>query len=106
MQVMNLEKDEPIKSSYFSILTRASMDIVGGLVQATCDEPDDVINRALTITQLKRALTAHAYTRGAVFGLRGDMVITKDVSKQLHDQLESLLAIIHDLLEAAWTHGH
>lgn len=106
MQVMNLEKDEPIKSSYFSILTRASMDIVGGLVQATCDEPDDVINQALTITQLKRALTAHAYARGAVFGLRGDMVITKDVSKQLHDQLESLLAIIHDLLEAAWTHGH
>ena len=34
------------------------------------------------------------------------MVITKDVSNQLHDRLESLLAIIHDLLEEAWTHGH
>jgi hypothetical protein len=106
IQVMNLEKDEPIKSSYYSILSRASMDIVGGLVQATCDESDDIINRALTITQLKRTLTAHAYARGAIFGLRGDMAITKDVSKQLHDQLESLLAIIHDMLEAAWTHGH
>jgi hypothetical protein len=81
------------------------MDIVGGLVQATCEDPedpDDRIHRALNITQLKRALSGHAYARGAIFGLHSDKAITKDQSDSLHNQLESLLDRIHALSEAAW----
>ncbi|QDV44996.1 hypothetical protein Enr13x_48690 [Stieleria neptunia] len=59
-------------------------------------------HRALAITQLKRALTGHAYARGAVFGLRSDETITGEQSSQFHDQLDTLLTTIHHLAEYAW----
>ena len=103
MQVMNLGQDESKISSFVSMLVRASMDMVGGLVQVTSDEADSNVDRALTITQLKRALSSYAYARGAIFGLQGDNRITQDQSNQLHGQLQSLLETIHSLFEAAWT---
>jgi hypothetical protein len=103
MQVMNLEQDSSQTSSFSSTLMRSSLDIVGGLVQATSDEVVDNVHRALTISQLKRALSGHAYARGAICGLRGENRITKDQSQQLHGQLQSLLEKIHALFEAAWT---
>jgi hypothetical protein len=104
MEVMDLAEGD-VNSSFVSTLVRAGMDIVGGLVQATCEDPedpDDKIHRALNITQLKRALSGHAYARGAIFGLHSDKAITKDQSDSLHNQLESLLGRIHALSEAAW----
>ena len=85
------------------VLTRACMDIMGGLVQATCFDLDDVASRALAITQLKRALTGHAYARGAVFGLRAEQAITQVQSTELHARLKALLAKIHELAESAWS---
>ncbi len=101
-QVMNLEKSDLQQSSFASLLKRACLDMVGGLVQATSGETDDVIDRALTISQLKRALSAHAYARGALFGMHSEQTITKAESKQFQEQLEKLLEIIHELSEAAW----
>lgn len=101
--VFDLTRNDSTQSSYFSVLSRASMEIVGGLVQATSDEMDDNIGRALAITQLKRALSGHAYARASVIGLRSEKAITDEQSKQLFKQLKSLLAIIHDLSAVAWS---
>lgn len=102
-EVFDLTRKDSTQSSYFSVLTRASMEIVGGLVQATSDEMDDNTGRALAITQLKRALSGHAYARAAVIGLRSEKAITDEQSKQLSKQLKSLLTIIHDRSAAAWS---
>lgn len=102
-EVLNLSRDDSTQSSFFSVLTRATIEIAGALAQATSDDLDDNIGRALTITQLKRALSGHAYAQGAVSGLRSEEAITGVQSEQLHKQLKSLLAIIHELSEAAWT---
>ena len=79
------------------------MDIMGGLVQATSFDLDDITSRALAITQLKRAFTGHAYARGAVFGLRAEEAITQGQSTELRAQLGALLAEIHELAESAWS---
>ena len=79
---------------------------MGGLAQATDGEFDSRIDRAIAITQLKRALTGHAFAQGAVFGLRSANAINQETSTQLHDQLAALLAQIHELSSAAWDeHG-
>ena len=103
MTAMDLANEESNPSSFISVLTRASMDMVGGLVQATSDSLDDNLHRALAITQLKRALSGHAFARGAIFGLRSEEVITQEQSTQLHNDLESLLINIHELAETAWS---
>jgi hypothetical protein len=103
MQVMDLGHGDANQSSFISMLTRASLDMVGGLAQATHDESGDNIQRALAITHLKRALSGHAYARGAIFGLRREKAITGDQSKRLHEQLQLLLATIHELSDSAWT---
>ncbi|KAA1257983.1 hypothetical protein LF1_04740 [Rubripirellula obstinata] len=105
MTAMDLEKDDTSKSSFILVLSRASMDIVGGLVQATSDDLDDNIHRALAITQLKRALSGHAYARGAIFGLRSEEDITQEQSGEFHRQLESLITTIHELAKTAWSQG-
>lgn len=76
--------------------------MVGGLAQATCRDFDDITHRVLAITQLKRALSGHAFARGALFGLHSEEAITKKTSDRLHDQLEGLLDIIHEQSAAAW----
>ncbi len=101
-QVMDIAKNKSDQSSFSAVLTHGCLDILGGIVQATCDEPDDIALRALAITQLKRALKGHAFARGAVFGLRSDETITEEQSTQLHESLESLLTTIHSLAEQAW----
>lgn len=101
---MNLAKDESHPSSFVSVLTRASLEVFGGLVQATSSEDlSDITERALTITQLKRALTGHGFARGALFGLQDVNVISKVQADELHTQLESILTTIHALAEQAWT---
>ncbi len=103
MAAIELANNDSKKSSFATVLTRACMDIMGGLVQATCLDWDDVTSRALAITQLKRALTGHAYARGAVFGLRAEQAITQVQSTELHARLKALLAKIHELAESAWS---
>ncbi len=100
---IELANNDSKKSSFSMVLTRACMDIMGGLAQATCFDLDDVTSRALAITQLKRALTGHAYARGAVFGLRAEQAITQVQSTELHAQLKAILAKIHELAENAWS---
>jgi hypothetical protein len=102
--VMNLDTHETQKSSFLSVLSRASMDMVGGLFQATSDSLDHNLHRALAITQLKRAFSGHAFARGAIFSLRSEEAITQEQSTQLHNDLESLLTTIHELAESAWSH--
>jgi hypothetical protein len=98
-----LANNDSEKSSFRNILTRACMDIMGGLVQATSLDLDDITSRALAMTQLKRALTGHAYARGAVFGLRAEEAITQEQSTELRAQLEAILVKIHKLAESAWS---
>ncbi|PAY19290.1 hypothetical protein CKO51_11785 [Rhodopirellula sp. SM50] len=102
LAVMELAKTECTKSSFISVLVRASMDMVGGIAQATSGDLSDITHRALAITQLKRALTGHAYARGAIFGLRSDETISGEQSTQFLDQLDTLLTTIHRLAENAW----
>jgi hypothetical protein len=83
--------------------------MLGGIVQATCDEGDiedgdgeDHLARAWAISQLKRALSGLAYARGAVFGLRSEEIISDSLARELFEQLESILATIHELSAKAW----
>ena len=102
MAVMDLDDEGVKRSSFRPMLSRASMDMVGGLVQATRSELEDITHRTLAITQLKRALAGHGYARGAVFGLWSEDAISDQQSTQLHEQLESILTAIHSLAEKAW----
>lgn len=103
MATFELANNDSEKSSFMNILTRACMDIMGGLVQATSLDLDVVTSRALAITQLKRAFTGHAYAQGAVFGLRAEEAITQEQSTELRAQLEAILGKIHKLAERAWS---
>ncbi len=100
--VMEFEKDASPPSPFISIACRGAMDMVGGIVQATDDAFDAPMDRALAITQLKRALTGHAFARGAIFGLRSAGAISDETSTQLHEQLAEILKTIHHLVERAW----
>lgn len=100
--VMDLAEQSKSESSFLSILTRSCLDIMGGLVQATSGDLDDRMDRALSISQLKRALNGHGFARGAVFGLRSEGAITEVQFDSLHAQLESILSHIHSLAEKAW----
>jgi len=102
MQLMNLDSAHSPHDSFLSVACRGAGDIMGGLAQATGSEFDSRIDRAIAITQLKRALTGHAFAQGAVFGLRSANVINQETSAQLHDQLAALLVTIHELSAAAW----
>lgn len=103
MAALGLAKSDSVKSSFLSILTRASMDMVGGIAQATYSDDNDITHRAIAITQLKRALSGHGFARGALFGLRSEEAITQERSTQLHDELKALLETIHQLAEKAWS---
>ncbi len=102
-RVMDLESPAMNESSFYAMLTGASMDLLGGLVQATAEEVSEIIERAHAISQLKRAVRAHGFARGAVFGLFGEGQISLEQSNELHGHLESLHTMIHELIEQAWT---
>jgi len=102
MGLMDLDTHDSGETSFVRIACQGAGDMLGGLAQATGDEFDSRIGRALAITQLKRALKGHAFARGAVFGLRSADDIDKQTSDELHAQLESLLEVIHDLIATAW----
>lgn len=103
VDAMELQNDQSDTLSYISVLIRASLDMLGGIVQATSDDFSGITHRALAITQLKRALTGHAYARGAIFGLHSEGKITKEQATEFRNQLESLSTTIQNLSEDAWT---
>ncbi len=72
LEVMKLTNDSNTDSSFLPNLARASLDIMGGLVQATSSNLNGRFDRALSISQLKRALHGHGFARGALFGLSSD----------------------------------
>jgi hypothetical protein len=76
--------------------------MMSGLVHATSGDLDDRMDRALSISQLKRALNGHGFARGALFGLRSEGTITEVQFDSLHAVLESILSYIHSLAERAW----
>jgi len=102
LEAMKLRVHDSGKGSFADAATRGLMDVVGGLVQATCDGHDDRSDRALAIVQLKRALKGHAFCRGAIFGLRGINQLDDATSDRFHDELAAILESIHDLMAAAW----
>ncbi len=102
MSVMDLQKQQLSDNGFATTLLRSAIDIVGGLVQATSDELDDRVYRALAITQLKRAISGHAYARGAVFGLSREQAITRKTATEFQERLTTLLNALHDLMSNAW----
>ncbi len=100
--VTSIESTDQLAESFLSAGGRAAGDIVGGLVQATCCDLSTRIDRALAITQLKRALSGHAFARGAIFGLSSANATSKESSDQLHQLLAEILESIHELMAAAW----
>ena len=93
--------DESV-SDFASIAQRSAMDIVGGLVQATCGRLESRTDRALAITQLKRALKGHAFARGAIIALRASDAVDEAASERLLNDLAKLRISIHQLLTEAW----
>ena len=102
LDLMHLLKDDVSPGDFASVAQRGAMNIVGGLAQATSDAFDTRLHRALAITQLKRALTGHAFARGAIFALRGSASISNETVGQLQDQLADILSSIHKLSAEAW----
>ena len=102
IQIMNLKPAHSTHDSFLSVACRGASDIMGGLAQATDGDFDSRIDRALAISQLKRALTGHAFALGAVIGLRSADAISHETATQLHSQLAALLVVIHKLLASAW----
>ncbi len=103
LRIIDLAKQHSSQRGFATTLTRGAMDIMGGLVQATSDDLDNRMHRSLAITQLKRALSGHAYARGAVFGLTSEKAITQEVAAQLHEQLDFILDSLHELMSDAWS---
>lgn len=91
-------------SNWFRTLEESACQIIGGLVQATsgtrCD--DSLTDRALAISQLKRAFRGEAFARGAISGLRSDGMFDDRQATQLFHQLENILEVIQQLSAAAW----
>ncbi|MDA1055493.1 MAG: hypothetical protein O3C40_34265 [Planctomycetota bacterium] len=102
MEIMSLRDPSSRSDSFADTATRGMIDVVGGLVQATCGDLDERSDRALAIVQLKRALKGHAYCRGAIFGLRGANHIDDSTSDRFHNELRAILESIHDLMAATW----
>jgi hypothetical protein len=102
LDVMALAEERETVGEYASIACRGATDIVGGLVQATSCDLHSRTSRVLAITQLKRALTGHAFARGAVFALQSSDQLSQAEAAKLHDQLATLLTLIHDLASNAW----
>jgi len=57
---------------------------------------------AIAIVQLKRALKAHSFARGALFALHGKKTIDKETLEGFHASLEAILEDIHQQIAAAW----
>ncbi|MCS7466066.1 hypothetical protein NZK35_05185 [Stieleria sp. ICT_E10.1] len=90
MQFMDLPADNASPGSFPSIACRGAMDLLGGLAQATHGRFEGRIDRALAISQLKRALSGHAFAQGAVLGLCNEGKISEDQSARLHELLRWL----------------
>jgi hypothetical protein len=103
LDVMKQAPEAPTASSFFNIAQQGMMDVLGGLAQATAD-PDctDDIHRSLVIVQLKRALKAAGFARGAIFGLRSSDQIEQAISKRWLEELDQLTNQIQELLADAW----
>jgi hypothetical protein len=102
MEFMKIPAEIESTNNFVTVATRGLMDIIGGLVQATTEPNIERYQRAHAIVQLKRALKGHGFARGAVFGLRDSEAIGKETIDRMHDELESILESIHQLLAEVW----
>ena len=102
MEFMKIPAEIESTNNFVTVATRGLMDIIGGLVQATTEPNIERYERAHSIVQLKRALKGHGFARGAVFGLRDCEAIGKETIDRMHDELESILESIHQLLAEVW----
>lgn len=101
-QLSQLRADGKVAGNFIEVATSGAMDCLGGLAQATFNDANDRISRALAITQLRRALSGHAFARGAIFALRGENAIDENESGHLLQQLSEIERHIHELSAAAW----
>ena len=95
-------------------LVAAAGDIVGGLVQATVGhltenetgtvslEFETRSDRALAISQLKRAQRGHGFARGSILSLISLKFFDERKSKELLDDLDEILFYIRELASLAW----
>lgn len=102
LRLMERQNADESVSDYAAISERGAMDIVGGLVQATCGRLESRTDRALAITQLKRALKGHAFARGAIIALRASDAVDEAASERLLNDLAEIRISIHQLLTEAW----
>lgn len=89
-------------SNYYAIAISGVMECIGGLVQATSRADDDRMNRALAITQLRRALRGHAFATGAITALHGLDGLDNQPAQAMLSQLKVILQYIHNLSATAW----
>lgn len=101
-QVQQLQGTAAAGSPFYGILQRATCDVLGGLAQATFALDSDEPERALAITQLKRAITAHAYASGAQIALTDSQLLNEAQSQNFLELFNSLLTSIHQLTATAW----
>ena len=83
-----------------------ALSFAGGMMPSesfSSESDGDVQTRnAITIVQLKRALKAHSFARGALFALHGKETIDKETIEGFHASLEAILEDIHQQIAAAW----
>jgi hypothetical protein len=90
------------------MLEKATFDILGGLAQATVedtaesDDADRQSQRALAISQLKRAMRGNADAFAAIHGLSITEMLEKEQAKELYGRLNELLDDIQALASTAW----
>lgn len=88
------------QSRHWDTVFQGAGDIVGGLAQALGQNDVELpFSSGLSVVQLKRALRGAAFAQGAVFPLRADGAIDKQVAEELHNTLESLHTDIYAELE-------
>lgn len=94
--------EDPAAGNFLDIAFSGAMDCAGGLAQATHQVGEWRLFRALAISQLRRALSGHAFLRGAVFALQSENVITSEEANEIHEMLAKILEHIHQLSADAW----
>ncbi len=95
-------------SAWYLMLEKATFDILGGLAQATVEDTaesadaDRQSQRALAISQLKRAMRGNADAFAAIHGLSITEMLEKEQAKELYGRLNALLDDIQALASTAW----
>lgn len=95
----------PSHASVVQVTQQGLMDVIGGLVQATCGREDDPPSRASDIVQLKRASRGIAYANGGFFLMKSERLIDAPTAEAWHASLAEIRRGIEGLLAERWGVG-